>query len=100
MVDDVQRVRPTASGSAGDNRVTVVVDANGVVIETIFSDDIDNLDYSEIAAAFTRAHQNAMIELRKFAERVVPAPESLVADPAFDEETPEVYSRSVLDRAW
>ena len=63
----------TVSGSAGNSRVKVLVNANGVIIETTFANDIDDLDYAQIAAAVTQAHQNAVTELtRKTAELLSP----------------------------
>ncbi len=63
----------TVSGSAAGKRVTVLVNANGVIIETRFANDIDDLDHSELAAAITEAHQSAMKELtRKTAELMDP----------------------------
>lgn len=55
----------TATASAAGRRVTVVVNANCVVIETRFSDDIDDLSYAEIAAAVTAATQRAADEIQR-----------------------------------
>ncbi len=100
--------------------MTVVVNANGVVIQTIFTSDIDYLDYYQIAAAFTEAQQNAMIALaRKTAELIAAVPErATVNSPSvltkvppvpprisIDDATPvadafEEPARSVLHKAW
>ncbi|MGF6881218.1 DNA-binding protein YbaB [Nocardia sp. GAS34] len=79
----------TATGSAGNSRVTVVVNANGVVIETKFANDIDDLDYPEIAAAVTQAHQNAVAELtRKTADLMEPAYEQAMAGVGLEDLVP------------
>ncbi len=100
--------------------MTVVVNANGMVIQTTFDDDIDFLNYSEIAAAFTEAQQNAMIALSRktrglMAETRRQAParspaavatvsaaplEIPIGDAASVADAFEERSRSVLDRAW
>ncbi|WP_406276894.1 YbaB/EbfC family nucleoid-associated protein [Nocardia sp. NBC_00881] len=59
----------TATGSGGNRRVTVSINAEGTVIETHFTDDIGDLSYEEIAKAVTEAAQNAATEMqRKTAE--------------------------------
>jgi hypothetical protein len=66
-----QRVKLTASASVRDGRVTATVNADGLLIETVFADDIDELSYAEIATAVTEATQLAAAETaRKSAELV------------------------------
>jgi DNA-binding protein YbaB len=79
----------TASGSAGNSRVKVVVNANGVIIETTFANDIGELDYPAIAAAVTRAHQNAVTELsRKTAELMRPIGSRIMGGVGLEEMMP------------
>ncbi|MEV0293217.1 YbaB/EbfC family nucleoid-associated protein [Nocardia sp. NPDC050710] len=71
-----QRAQLTATASARGKRVTVTVNADGTVIETKFSADIDDLSYSEIAAAITAAAQQAAAEItRKTNELMAPLSE-------------------------
>lgn len=58
----------TATGSAAHKRVTVSINAEGEVIETLFSSDIADLGYDEIAKAVTEAARAAMAELRRKTE--------------------------------
>ncbi|WP_280231533.1 YbaB/EbfC family nucleoid-associated protein [Nocardia cyriacigeorgica] len=61
-----ERAQLTASATVRRKRVTVTVNADGVVIETKFGPNIEDLSYSEIAAAVTEAAQKANAEvLRK-----------------------------------
>lgn len=55
----------TATGFSAHKRVTVSINAEGEVIETLFSSDISGLSYEEIAKAVTEAAQAAMAELRR-----------------------------------
>ncbi|MEU7631075.1 YbaB/EbfC family nucleoid-associated protein [Nocardia sp. NPDC049220] len=66
-IENMQRqwVLLTATGSAANKRVTVSINAEGTVIETRFSDDIDDLSYAEIAKAVTEAAQNAATEMQR-----------------------------------
>ncbi|NKY58348.1 YbaB/EbfC family nucleoid-associated protein [Nocardia flavorosea] len=50
-----RRARLTASGSAQGNTVTVTVNADNLVVETRFADNIGELGYDDIAAAVTEA---------------------------------------------
>ncbi|MBF6327536.1 YbaB/EbfC family nucleoid-associated protein [Nocardia transvalensis] len=54
-----QRVRLTASATSRDKRVTVTVNANGVVIDTRFSSDVDELSPDQLARLVTRTAQAA-----------------------------------------
>jgi len=63
----------TATGTAARGRVTVSINAEGVVIETRFSSGIEKLSFDEIAKAITEAAGVAMVELRrKTAEVMAP----------------------------
>ncbi|QIS03415.1 YbaB/EbfC family DNA-binding protein [Nocardia brasiliensis] len=66
-----QRVELTATGTAAKGRVHITVNADGVVIETRFADDIDELDYDEIADAVTEATQAAAAEVAERAEKLI-----------------------------
>jgi DNA-binding protein YbaB len=66
-----QRVELTATATAGEGRVRITVNADGVVIETRFADDIDELDYDEIADAVTEATQEAASEVARRAEELI-----------------------------
>ncbi|MEU1981861.1 YbaB/EbfC family nucleoid-associated protein [Nocardia sp. NPDC019395] len=84
-----QRVKLTASASVRDGRVTATVNADGLLIETIFADDIDELSYAEIAAATTEATQQAAAEVaRKSAELVAPLREERAGRPKLSEMLP------------
>ncbi|GAB4583174.1 YbaB/EbfC family nucleoid-associated protein [Nocardia sp. IFM 10818] len=52
-------------------RVTVTVNAEGTVIETKFSSDIEDLDYEEIAKAITEAAQQAAAEVARRAQEIM-----------------------------
>ncbi|WP_405162026.1 YbaB/EbfC family nucleoid-associated protein [Nocardia sp. NBC_01499] len=66
-----QRVELTATATAGKGRVRITVNADGVVIETEFADDIDELDYDEIADAVTEATQEAASEVARRANELI-----------------------------
>ncbi|WP_328395546.1 YbaB/EbfC family nucleoid-associated protein [Nocardia sp. NBC_00416] len=66
-----QRAELTASASVRDNRVTVTVNANGVVIATEFASDIGDLSFDEIAAAVTEAVQQAAADVARQSEELV-----------------------------
>ncbi|MEU7140939.1 YbaB/EbfC family nucleoid-associated protein [Nocardia sp. NPDC046473] len=53
------RARLTATVTACDKRISVTVNADGILIETRFADDIGDLTHAEIAAAMTEAVQAA-----------------------------------------
>ncbi|RDI55326.1 YbaB/EbfC family nucleoid-associated protein [Nocardia mexicana] len=53
------RSRLTATATACQKRITVTVNADGILIETRFADDIGDLSYPEIAEAMTEAVQAA-----------------------------------------
>lgn len=55
----------TATATAARKRVTVVVNAEGVVIKTRFTDDISDLTPSELANAVTAAAQEAALTMQR-----------------------------------
>ncbi|MFI9504994.1 YbaB/EbfC family nucleoid-associated protein [Nocardia sp. NPDC052566] len=57
-----ERAELTASASAHDKRVTVTVDANGILTKIRFADDIGDLTYDEIAGALTETVQRAAMD--------------------------------------
>lgn len=58
-----RRANLTASASAQRRRVTATVNADGILIDLKFSSDIDDLEYSEVAAAVTEASRLAVAEV-------------------------------------
>lgn len=60
-----QRTQLVASASAAGGRVTVTVNADGVVIATRFGSDIEELSYEEIAKAVTSAAQQAAEQVKR-----------------------------------
>ncbi|GAA5063169.1 YbaB/EbfC family nucleoid-associated protein [Nocardia callitridis] len=72
-IADAQRKRTelVATASAEEGRVTVTCNADGVPIDTVFSDDIDDLDYDDIAMAVTEAAQDAAAKVAKMAEELI-----------------------------
>ncbi|WP_433562646.1 YbaB/EbfC family nucleoid-associated protein [Nocardia sp. CA-151230] len=66
-----QRALLTATAQAAGRRVTITVNADGVVIKTEFSDDIDDLTYSEIADAVTKATQDAAAQVQQRAQQIM-----------------------------
>lgn len=84
-----QRVKLIASASVRDGRVTATVNADGLLIETVFADDIDELSYAEIAVAVTEATQQAASEVaRKNEELVAPLREERGRRPKLSELMP------------
>ncbi|WP_433709618.1 YbaB/EbfC family nucleoid-associated protein [Nocardia sp. CA-084685] len=81
-----ERAKLTASASDAGSRVTVTVNADGIVIETRFAGDIDELTYDEIAAAVTKAAQRAAADVRAQSESVMAAAgQGFGTIPEFDE---------------
>jgi len=72
-IADAQRKRVDlmATASARKGRVTVTCNADGVPIDTEFSDDIDDLDYDDIAAAVTEAAQAAAADVARQAQELI-----------------------------
>ncbi len=54
-----QRSKLTATAQACDKRITVTVNADGMVVETRFAENISDLSYEEIAESVTAAAQAA-----------------------------------------
>ncbi|MEU1980988.1 YbaB/EbfC family nucleoid-associated protein [Nocardia sp. NPDC019395] len=81
-----QRTQLTASASVRDKRVTVTVNANGLVIATEFSPDIGDLTFDEIATAVTEAvHQAAAEMVRRTEELMRPLREVRAGKPKLSE---------------
>ncbi|MFD6391883.1 YbaB/EbfC family nucleoid-associated protein [Nocardia sp. NPDC060259] len=55
----------TATATAAAGRVSVVVNAENIVIQVRFSDNIDDLSYPEIARAVTTATQDAAAAMHR-----------------------------------
>lgn len=60
-----RRSKLTATATARQERVSVTVNADGVVIRTRLSGKIDELSYDEIAEAFTAATQDAAAQVSR-----------------------------------
>ncbi|MEC3913313.1 YbaB/EbfC family nucleoid-associated protein [Nocardia sp. CDC160] len=78
ILTDIQQKRAQllATGYALQKRVTVVLNADGIVIETRFDDDLEGLPLHELSQAVTEAAQAAATELaRKSAELTAPIQE-------------------------
>ncbi|WP_431964072.1 YbaB/EbfC family nucleoid-associated protein [Nocardia sp. bgisy134] len=58
-----ERVKLIATATTRDKSVSVTVNANGVVIETRFSDRVGELSYDQIAKAVTQMAQQAADEV-------------------------------------
>ncbi|MGW0183531.1 YbaB/EbfC family nucleoid-associated protein [Nocardia sp. NPDC003345] len=54
-----QRAELTATGAARGKKIRVTVNADNVVVDVRFADDIDELSYSDIAKAIVEATQRA-----------------------------------------
>ncbi|MFG1794420.1 YbaB/EbfC family DNA-binding protein [Nocardia sp. NPDC049149] len=65
-----RRALLTASATACEKRIEVTVNADGVLIQTRFADDISDLSYDEIAEAMTEAAQAAAAEVKLKAEEL------------------------------
>ncbi|MGM7644073.1 YbaB/EbfC family nucleoid-associated protein [Nocardia sp. JW2] len=66
-----KRALLTGTGITNDKRVTVTMNADGAVIETKFSSDIDELTYDEIAKAVTTAAQRALADVGRQTEELM-----------------------------
>ncbi|MFD6161928.1 YbaB/EbfC family nucleoid-associated protein [Nocardia sp. NPDC060256] len=69
-IAEMQRKRSelVATASARDRRITVTCNADGVPIDIDFADDIDDLDYDDIATGVLEAAQAAATEVATLAE--------------------------------
>ncbi|MBU3066503.1 YbaB/EbfC family nucleoid-associated protein [Nocardia sp. NEAU-G5] len=63
-----QRDALTAEASVERGRITVVVNASGSIVRTVFGEDIGDLSYGQIARATVQAAQQAAAEVRRKAE--------------------------------
>ncbi|MFI9506331.1 YbaB/EbfC family nucleoid-associated protein [Nocardia sp. NPDC052566] len=70
---DAQRkqAQMTGTATAAGKRVTVVVNARGVVIQTRFSPEVRDLTYEEIAAAVTTAAQDAAAQVERKTREII-----------------------------
>lgn len=67
----LKRSKLTATGTACEERITVTVNADGLLIHTIFADDIAELTYEEIAEGMTEAVQKAATEVGSLSEKLL-----------------------------
>ncbi|WP_410873874.1 YbaB/EbfC family DNA-binding protein [Nocardia sp. A7] len=67
----LKRSRLTATGTACEERITVTVNADGLLIQTVFADDIAELSYEEIAEGMTEAVQKAATEVGSLSEKLL-----------------------------
>ncbi|MBF6242286.1 MULTISPECIES: hypothetical protein [Nocardia] len=82
----LRRSRLTATASTCEQRIQVTVNADGLLIDTKFADDIEDLTYDEIAAGMTAAVQQAAAEvLRLGAELMQPLRERKLQLPKLSE---------------
>ncbi|MFI6044612.1 YbaB/EbfC family nucleoid-associated protein [Nocardia sp. NPDC051321] len=65
------RAELTATVTACDKRISVTVNADGILIETLFADDIDDLTHAEIAKAMTEAVQAAASKVNEQARQLM-----------------------------
>ncbi|MFI9506336.1 YbaB/EbfC family nucleoid-associated protein [Nocardia sp. NPDC052566] len=63
--------RATATATAANRRVTVTVNADGVVVETKLGSGAQDLTLEEMAQAFTAAAQDAALQMRKKTQELV-----------------------------
>jgi DNA-binding protein YbaB len=66
-----RRAELTASAAVENGRVTVTVNADGAVIETKFSSDVDDLDHDTLARAMTSAAQQAFREVGRLSRELM-----------------------------
>ncbi|GAA5063155.1 YbaB/EbfC family nucleoid-associated protein [Nocardia callitridis] len=65
------RARLTATVTACDKRISVTVNADGILIATKFADDIKDLTYEEIATAMTQSVQAAAKKVQKLSRELM-----------------------------
>jgi DNA-binding protein YbaB len=76
-IAELQRQRSllTATVVVCDKRIQVTVNADGLLVDTLFAEDIGDLSYEEIATAITAAVQAATAEvMRRSSELMQPLP--------------------------
>ncbi|MEU7145817.1 YbaB/EbfC family nucleoid-associated protein [Nocardia sp. NPDC046473] len=61
----------TASAETERGRVLVVVDASGAVTEVSFADDVDDLDYKQLARAVVAAAQQAAAQVKRRSDAIM-----------------------------
>ncbi|MEU7142923.1 YbaB/EbfC family nucleoid-associated protein [Nocardia sp. NPDC046473] len=66
-----QRVALVGKATVRGGRVTVVVNADGAVIETKFGRGIEDLEYAELARAVTQAAQEAIADVRRQSQELL-----------------------------
>ncbi|WP_067695698.1 YbaB/EbfC family nucleoid-associated protein [Nocardia jejuensis] len=66
-----KRAQLTAGGTAAGGRITVVVNADHIVIATRFSPDIDELTPDELAKGVTAAAQKAAAEVARLTKELL-----------------------------
>ncbi|WP_405179626.1 YbaB/EbfC family DNA-binding protein [Nocardia sp. NBC_01377] len=72
-IADVQlkRSKLTATASTCEARITVTVNADGLLIQTVFADDIADLTFDEIAEGMTEAVQKAAQEVDRLSQELL-----------------------------
>ena len=81
-----QRTQIAVEAHAAYNRVTVKVNADGALVDLRFSDDINDLDYDEIAAAvLTAARQAAAMAADRVRKLIAPVQQRPAAIPTIAE---------------
>jgi hypothetical protein len=86
-----QRALLTATATACEKRIHVTVNADGVLIETRFADDIADLTYDEIAQAMTEAVRAAAAQVKTKGEQLFePLQQARTRLPSLSEMVPGV----------
>jgi DNA-binding protein YbaB len=92
-----QRARIVVETHAASDRVTVKVNADGALVDVRFSDDINELDYDEIAAAVLTAGREAAAtaaeRVRKLIAPLQQRPASIPTIAELIEDIPELRAR-------
>lgn len=92
-----QRAQLVVEARGGDDRVTVTVNADGALVDVRFSEDINDLDYDEIATALLRAAQQAAAaaseQVRKLIAPVQQRPAVIPSIAELIEDIPELRAR-------
>lgn len=66
-----KRAQLTAKATSRGKRITVTVNANGVVIDTKFAKDISDLSYDEIAKTVTQLAQQAANDVLRMSQELL-----------------------------
>ena len=92
-----QRAQIVVEAHAACNRVTVQVNADGALVDLRFSEDINDLDYDEIAAAVLTAAREAADtaanRVRKLIAPVQQRPSTIPTIAELIEDIPELRAR-------